>query len=123
MAITTAVYGPTHRNPDVTLGEWQNLHLIGDGTEAMVAAGGGVLGPVDVGVAGTLAKFYDTPSGGTTDTTTQIATVDTAAAGRRFTGPIVFRRGLTVITTGANGDLSISFLGRPSVSPTTFNQG
>lgn len=119
MSISVNVYGPADRYPDVARGEYQWLHLVGDGTEAL-CTGGGVLGKVEVGVAGTLAKFYDTAAGGTADTTTLIATVDTSVTGHRWEGPIRFSKGLTVITTGASGDLNISFLGRPTVSARTF---
>lgn len=122
MAITANLYGPTNRNPDYWRGEFQYLHLIGDGTEVMVPAGGGFLGDVDVGVAGTLAKFYDTPSGGTTDGTTQIATVDTSVTGFRARLRVAFSRGLTVITTGSNGDLTISFRGRQIANTLSFGR-
>lgn len=120
MAISVNVYFPLNRNPDRTLGETQSLRLVGDGTEVMVAAGGGTLDSVDVAVAGTLAQFFDTPSGGTADATTLIANMATSVTGRRFTGPIVFTRGLTVITTGAASDMTIRFNGRPTVSSRTF---
>jgi len=116
----TAVYGPTNRNPSYSLGEYQYAQLKGDGTEVMVAAGGGVLARVNVGVVGTLAKFYDTPAGGTTDDTTLIATVNTSVLGIQFDGPVTFSKGLTVITTGAGTYITVAFSGRPTVSSLSF---
>lgn len=124
MAITANVYTPNDYNPYYARNEYQSLHLVGDGTEVMVQFGGGDLQRVDVGVAGTLAKFYDTDSpGGTptlTDATTLIKTVDTSVTGTRATSPVSFQKGLVVITTGSSGDITISFRGRPTKSNRTF---
>lgn len=112
MAITVENYGPKDHLPNLALNEWQYLRLVGDGTAVMVPAGAGLLARVYVGVAGTLATFYDTPSGGTADGTTSMANLATSVTGLRFEGPIAFSKGLTLITTGANTDLTIVFRGR-----------
>jgi hypothetical protein len=95
MAISVALFGPTNRLPHLARGEFQTLRLVGDGTQVVVAAGGGTLHAVHVGVAGTLA----------------VATVATAALGRQFEGDVAFSQGLTVITTGASSDITIEFWG------------
>lgn len=121
MAISSAVFGPTDRNPDYTKGEWQWLRLVGDGTQVIVPAGMGVVARVVLNVAGTRAQFFDTPSGGTTDATTMIVNlpVNTLAVGE-FDINAVFARGLTVITTGAATDITVLFSGRQTTSSRTF---
>lgn len=116
MAITTENFGPDDGLPIVGQNEWQYLRIIGDGTEVIIPAGAGLLHSVWVGVAGTLATFYDTPSGGTADGTTACLNVATSVTGLRFKGPLKVSKGLTVITTGTNGDLTILFNGRPVVA-------
>jgi hypothetical protein len=119
MAITSK-YGPIDYNPHYARNEFQFARLLGAGTEVMVANGAGSLGSVVVGVAGTLAKFYDVASGGTTDDTTEIVVVDTSVTGYRAELNIAFSKGLTVITTGASSDLTVAFRGRPTTSTRTF---
>jgi len=121
MAITVAVFGPTDHLPQVGMKEFQWLHTVGDGTQVIVPAGDGVLHALHVGVVGTLAIYYDTPSGGTADTTTEIARVATTAIGRQFEGDICFARGLTCVITGGASDLTHQFDGRTTVAnPRTF---
>lgn len=112
MAITTENFGPDDGLPNVGQNEWQYLRIVGDGTEVIIPAGAGLLHSVWVGVAGTLATFYDTPSGGTADGTTACVNVATSVTGLRFKGPIKVSKGLTVVTTGASSDLTIVFFGR-----------
>lgn len=112
MAITVAQFGPDDGLPNVGLNEYQYLRLVGDGTQVIVAAGACLLHSVWVGVAGALATFYDTPSGGTADNTTACLNVASSVTGMRFKGPIKLSKGLTVITTGASSDLTIVFYGR-----------
>lgn len=114
----TSHYGPEDRNPDFYRGEWQYADLSGNGTEVMVSAGMGLLGNVEVGVAASsqTAKFYDTPSGGTTDATTLIATVDLGTTGYRQGIHVAFSNGLTCIISGGSGEITVEFMGRASVS-------
>lgn len=116
MAITVNNYGPDDGLPIEGQNEWQYLRLVGDGTEVIIPAGAGLLHSVWVGVAGTLATFFDTPSGGTADGTTACLNVATSVTGLRFKGPIKVSKGLTVTTTGASSDLTIVFYGRPVVA-------
>lgn len=116
MAITVENFGPDDGLPIVGQNEWQYLRIVGDGTQVVIAAGAGLLHSVWVGVAGTLATFYDTPSGGTADNTTACLNVATSVTGLRFKGPLKVSKGLTVVTTGANGDLTILFQGRATVA-------
>lgn len=122
MAITSTLFGPKDYNPHFGRGEFQYARIVGDGTVVVVASGAGSIHSIMVGVAGTLAKFYDTASGGTTDDTTEIITVNTSAPTTApYTLPdVAFSKGLTVITTGGSGDITISFRGRPDVSSRTF---
>lgn len=122
MPITSTLYGPKDYNPHFGRGEFQYARIVGDGTVAVVANGAGSIHSIMVGVAGVLAKFYDVALGGTTDATTEIETVDTSApATAPYVLPdVAFAKGLTVITTGANTDITISFRGRPTVSTRTF---
>jgi hypothetical protein len=115
MAITVENFGPDDGLPLPGMNEYQYLRLVGDGTSVLIPAGAGLLHSVWVGVAGTLATFYDTPSGGTADGTTACLNVATSVTGLRFKGPIKVSKGLTVVTTGSNGDLCIVFYGRPTV--------
>lgn len=116
----TLVTGPTDRLPELKNGEKQWARILGAGTVVVVAKGGGLLGDVNDGVAGTLAKFYDTPSGGTADDTTLIATVDISSTGYRESLSVLFERGLTVVVTGASADISFNVTGVPHTSPRTF---
>lgn len=114
--------GPTGRNPDRARGEHQYAHIIGDQTAVLVGGGGGQLHSILTGVVGTLAKFYDTASGGTTDATTQLCTV---SLGALTSGPyildVAFSKGLTcIVTGGASTEVTISFDGAQTVSPLTF---
>lgn len=120
MAITSTLFGPKDYNPHFARDEFQYCRIVGDGTVVLVATGAGSLKTVDVGVAGTLAKFYDVASGGVTDATTEIATVDTSITGYRANVPVAFAKGLTCVTTGGNTDITISFRGRPDTSSRTF---
>jgi len=70
--------GPQDLSPNQALGEFQYAYLSGAATYALVT-GSGTVHTVVVGVNGTLLKLYDTPAGGTTDATTQIATIDLSA--------------------------------------------
>lgn len=112
--------GPTGRNPERALGEFQYAKLDGAATYVIVDKGGGTLHTVSIGVTGTLAIFYDTPSGGTTDDTTEIATVSLAALSSQ---PIIldvdFSQGLTCVVTGA-AELTVSFNGAETTNPRTF---
>ncbi len=112
MAISVENFGPDDGLPNVVDNEYQYLRLVGDGTSVLIPAGAGLLHSVWVGVAGTLATFFDTPSGGTADSTTACLNVATSVTGLRFKGPIKVSKGLTVTTTGASSDLTIVFYGR-----------
>lgn len=114
----TSHYGPEDRNPDFYRGEWQYAKLEGNGTEVMVPRGMGLLGNVDIGVAagGATAKFFDTPSGGTTDDTTEIATVDLGTTGYRQGIKVAFSNGLTCIVSGGAAEFTVEFMGRATVS-------
>lgn len=118
----TLLIGPTGRNPDYARGEAQYARMVGADSYVIVSAGGGMIHTVNVGVAGVLAKFYDVKSGGTTDNTTEILTVDISAPTTApFTLPdVAFSQGLTVIVTGGSADIMVSFRGALTVSPRTF---
>src|SRR5258708_1774503 len=99
--MASLLIGATGRNTDYTRGEAQYAHIIGAQTAVLVSAGGGMVHTVNIGIAGTLAKFYDVKSGGPTDATTLIFTVDISAP---TTAPfdlpdVAFSQGLTVIVT------------------------
>lgn len=112
--------GPTGQIPHQAIGEYQYAYLNGADTFVLVAAGQGMVHTVVVGVAGTLCKLYDTPSGGTADATTQIATLDTSVAtARDWLLDVAFSKGLTVITTGGSGEITVSFRGTATTNPKT----
>lgn len=110
--MATLLIGPTDRNPDYARNEHQYARINGAQTAVLVERGGGMVHGVTVGVAGTLAKFYDVAIGGTTDDTTEIATESLAAidAGSFVLMDVAFSKGLTVIVTGA-ADLTVYFRG------------
>lgn len=119
--MASLVIGPTGQNPHYAMGENQYARILNAQTAVLVAHGSGNLHTVVVGVAGTLAKFYDTPTGGTADDTTEIATVDISQATREtLTLDVAFSKGLTVVVTGASADLTVSFRQAQTVSPRTF---
>lgn len=121
MAITTEDYQPDNRNVDVTLGEWQTCHLIGDGS-AQCFDGNGELGDIinNIAVAGT-AQFYDVATGGSVSAVNRIALIDTTALGPlKKAGPFRVRRGLRVVTSAATNDISFQLRGRPTVASYTF---
>lgn len=112
--------GPADLTPDQALGEFQYAYLSGAATYALVT-GAGVVHTVLVGVVGTLLKLYDVAAGGTTDATTQIATIDlsSATANGGFLLDVAFSKGLTAIVTGS-AELMISFRGTTTSSARTF---
>lgn len=113
--------GPVGRNPDRARGEHQYAFMKGADTYVLVSKGGGQLHTLIVGVAGSLAKFYDTPSDGTTDETTQIATVSLAAVtATPLILDVAFSKGLTCVVTGASAELTVSFDGAQTTSPRQF---
>jgi hypothetical protein len=113
--------GPVGRNPDRARGEHQYAFIVGEQTASLVDAGGGELHTVVVGVAGTLAKFYDAAEGASLSADNQIATVSLAAV---TSGPlnigVAFSRGLQCVVTGASAELTVAFDGAQTVSPLTF---
>ena len=106
--MASLTFTPVDRNPDFGRGECQTAFIVNDQTAVIAARGAGHVKSVVVGVAGTLLKLYDTPSGGTADATTQIATISLASAniGHR-TLNAAFSKGLTAIVTGTNAEVSI----------------
>jgi len=121
MALTTEAYGPTDRNVNRNVGEWQTGHLVGDGTSVAVGAGDGVLGPVhnNVAVAGSVS-FHDAISGASLDATNRILLCDTAAIGTKSAESFPFRRGLQVVTTAGTNEVTFDFTGRATLNPRTF---
>lgn len=117
--MATLVFGPQDRWPDVARGEWQWARINGAQTAVLVQHGGGMVHTVVNGAAGTLIKLYDTPEGGTTDDTMEIATLGLEATRETATLDVSFSKGLTAIVTGA-GDCTVSFIGRQTVSSRTF---
>lgn len=112
--------GPTDRTLYPANNEYQYAEIELAQTAVLVAAGGGRLHSVEIGVVGTLAQFYDTPAGGTADATTRIATVPLdALTNQPFILDVAFGKGLTVIVTGT-AVLTVAFTGAPTVSPRTF---
>jgi hypothetical protein len=111
--------GPVGLTPQQHLHEYQYAYIFQAQTAVIVAAGCGVLHAIVVGVAGTLLKLYDTPSGGTADATTQIATVDLAAVSYLVLD-IAFSRGLTAVVTGGSAEITLSFRGTSTLNPRTF---
>jgi len=120
--MASLLFGPKGRTPDYAIGENRYAHAIGAQTAVLVANGGGYVHTVTVGVVGTLAKFYDVKSGGTTDATTLIHTANLSAATLETnTLDFAFSQGLTVIITGdASTEVTITFRAEQSVSPRTF---
>ena len=121
MAITTEAYGPTDRNPDRSLGEFQTGHLIGDGTSVAVAAGDGVIGTIhnNVAVAGSVS-FHDAVSGASLSAANRLLLVDTSAIGVKAEMIIPFRQGLQVVTSAATNDATFQLTGRATSSPRFF---
>ena len=121
MAITTEAYGPTDRNPNRGLGDFQTGHLIGDGTSVAVAAGCGLIGTVhnNLAVAGSVS-FHDAISGATLNAANRLLLVDTAAIGVKGETVIPFRQGLSVVTSAATNDVTFQLIGRATSSPRTF---
>jgi len=113
--------GPVDLMPNQALGEYQYAYINLAQTAVIVTAGAGVLHAVLVGVAGTLLKLYDVASGGTTDATTQIATIDASAptTAGPFLLDVAFGKGLTAILTGA-GEVTLAFRGTATLSPRTY---
>ena len=113
--------GPVNHMPNQALGEYQYAYINLAQTAVIVAAGGGTLHSVIVGVAGTLLKLYDTVSGGTTDATTQIATIDlsSASANGGWVLDVVFSKGLTAIVTGT-AEVTLSFRGTATLNARQF---
>ncbi len=110
--------GPTGRTPTQALNEFQYAYIYLAQTAVIVPAGHGTLHAIVVGVAGTDLKLYDTPSGGTADATTQIATVSLAAVSYLLLD-IAFTKGLTAVVAGA-AEVTLSFRGTATVNPRTF---
>ena len=109
--MASLLIGPMGRTPDYANNEHYYAHIIDAQTAVLVAAGGGMVHTVSVGVIGTLAVFYDVAAGGATDATTRIATVSLAALTSQPTIlDVAFSAGLTVVVTGA-GELTVSFRG------------
>lgn len=99
--MATATFTPFDHEPDHIRGGTQTVHCIGAQTVVLAARGQGHVHGVIVGVVGTLLKLYDTPAGGITDYTTQIATVDiSVAVGWDVHLESAFGRGCTAIITG-----------------------
>lgn len=126
MALTVH-YGPQDRNPDFFRGDMQYAKFVASGgsggTEVMVAAGGGVLNSVEIGVAvaSSTVEFFDTPSGGTADATTSIAKVSMAATADAIRPRLTFSKGLTaIVTTGGASEFTVAFSGRAFVNSHTF---
>lgn len=122
--MASLLIGPTGRNPYYALGEHQYAHAIGAQTAVLVAHGNGFVHTVTVGVVGTLAKFYDTPAGGTADATTLVATLNISTTPPTLeTGTLdmAFSKGITVVITGdAATELNISFDGAQTLNPRQF---
>ncbi len=119
--MASLLIGPTGRYPDYARGENQYARINGAQTAVLVSAGGGMVHTVTVGVAGTLAKFYDVKAGGTLDDTTEFATVDLSvvAPGATVILDEDFSQGCTVVVTGG-ADITVSFRGSQTVNPRTF---
>jgi hypothetical protein len=120
--MTTLLLGPLGRYPDYARGENQYARINGAQTAVLVSKGGGMIHTVTVGVAGTLAKFYDVKEGGVLDDTTEFATVDLGAPVSPGDTVIIdedFSAGCTVVVTGG-ADITVSFRGSQTVNPRTF---
>lgn len=122
--MASLLIGPTGRNPHYALGEHQYAHIIGAQTAVLVAHGNGFVHNITCGVKGTLVKFYDTPTGGTTDATTLVATFDISTTTPTLeTGTLdeAFSKGITVIVTGdTTTEVNISFDGAQTTNPRQF---
>lgn len=114
-----ANYGPLGRNTDNPM-EFEYVHIVGDGTEFIVANGGGILKSVFVAIAGTSALLYDAKTTAVLSAANQICNISSTVTGFRFEGPVVFSEGLVLVTVGAATDLVISFRGRLRKSPRQF---
>lgn len=117
--MASLLIGPKGRNPDYARNEHQYANITGAQTAVLVAHGGGMVHTVQIGVVGTLAIFYDTPEGGTTDATTEIMRLSLATLGDYDNLDFAFSQGLTVIVTGG-AELTVMFRGAQTVSPRTF---
>lgn len=112
MAAPTNV-GPVNRLADYVRGENDFAYLKGAATHDL-AKGSGSLRCVVIGVAGTTAKFYDIPPGGTPADANQIGTVDTATPATApyiYFGDLAFSEGLVCVTVGAGTELTVTFRG------------
>lgn len=121
MAITTADYSPVNRNPDFANEEWQQVHIIGDGT-LQVFDGHGYFADVinNVAVAGTVS-IHDMATGGTPTAANRIALYDTTALGALAKAKKwIVESGLAIITSAATNDVTIQIRGRATVSTRTF---
>jgi len=107
--MATLLIGPKGRNPDRARGEHQYAKINEAQTAVLVGAGGGQVVGVVVGVAGTLAKFYDVAAGGVTDDTTEIMTLSLATVGDYDAPAFAFSAGLTVVVTGSAAELTVFF--------------
>ena len=110
--------GPVDRTPDHATNEFQYAFIKLAQTAVLVSAGNGKLHTVQVGVAGTTAKFFDIVEGDTPADANQIATVDLAQL-ETHVFDIGFSKGLTVVVTGA-AELTVSFRGTQMVAALTF---
>jgi hypothetical protein len=121
MALTTEAYGPTERNPDASLNEWQVARLVGNGTASVVAAGAGVVGAVynNFPVAGSFS-LHDAVTGATLNATNRILFIDTTTVGLKSSEPIVFSSGLQVVTPSASNEVTFNFRGRATLNPRQF---
>lgn len=106
----TVTHHPVGRNPEYGTGEYNSVSIRGADTIVIAARGGGFIHTVVPGVAGTLAIFYDTPSGGTTDDTTKILELDLASLPNGIAHDIgvSFARGLVLVLTGASAELTVT---------------
>jgi hypothetical protein len=114
--------GPKDYLPHVAHDEYQYANIIEAQTAVLVAAGSGVVHSVTIGVvAAGLLKLYDVASGGTTDATTEIATLSVAAlTSGPFILDVAFSKGLTGVLTGATAQVTVYFWGAPLQSSRTF---
>ena len=118
--MASLLLGPTGRTPDYSANDHQYANIKLAQTAVLVSRGGGHLHTVIVGVVGTLAKFYDVASGGTTDATTEIATISLAALTHgTFLLDVAFSQGLTCIVTGT-AEIFVSFQGSQTTNPRNF---
>ena len=121
MAITTFNIGPTGRNPDAALGEYNYAYCVcdaGGGTFSIVSAGGGALASIAIFTAPTSIKLHDVKSTGTPGTTNLLAQLPVVANKDSFI-PFTFSQGLQVVVVGA-GEFTFGFRGAQTTSPRTF---